>query len=273
MEGLKGTYRSVGVSAFRRVNPDTPLRRYAVTLILFLCFVAGAEAETPQELFQRGNAAYAQGQFDQAVKFYESMRSMGLRHWVVEYNVGNAYFKAGQAGKSIVSYERAFRLNPGQGDVIYNLHFALTKVGDPLLPAAALPRLFWRLFFGLSLNALTIGASLLFIGVCVGSGLWLLGRIHPTAEAAFVVVLVLLAAGLWAGLRITDAQRHEAIVVVPTAEVRGGPNTSYTANFTVPEGHRVQVLDEQEPVQGWLEIGVPDQGLKGWVPDSSVEVI
>jgi hypothetical protein len=62
-------------------------------------------------------------------------------------------------------------------------------------------------------------------------------------------------------------------VITSVAEVRSGPNTTYPTSFTVPEGHRVLILDEQEPIQGWLEIGVPDQGLKGWAPDTSVETI
>ena len=62
-------------------------------------------------------------------------------------------------------------------------------------------------------------------------------------------------------------------MVAPVAEVRSGPNMTYPANFTVPEGHRVLILKEEEPIQGWIEVGVPDQGLKGWVPDTSVEII
>ena len=61
--------------------------------------------------------------------------------------------------------------------------------------------------------------------------------------------------------------------MTPVAEVRSGPNTTYPANFTVPEGRRVLILKEEEPIQGWLEVGVPQEGLKGWVPDTSVEVI
>lgn len=63
------------------------------------------------------------------------------------------------------------------------------------------------------------------------------------------------------------------VVVSSVAEVRSGPNITYPANFTVPEGRRVLILKEQEPIQGWLEIGVPQEGLKGWVPDTSVETI
>ena len=79
--------------------------------------------------------------------------------------------------------------------------------------------------------------------------------------------------GSWMGARIYLLELPEGVVVASVAEVRSGPNLTYPANFTVPEGHRVQLLREQEPIQGWVEIGVPDQGLKGWIPESSVETI
>jgi hypothetical protein len=77
----------------------------------------------------------------------------------------------------------------------------------------------------------------------------------------------------WLGARMYLLEHPQGVVVSPIAEVRSGPNTTYPTNFTVPEGHRVLLLDEQEPVQGWFEIGAPEQGLKGWAPESSVEVL
>ncbi len=101
----------------------------------------------------------------------------------------------------------------------------------------------------------------------------MLGRYQPGAELTLGIVVLWLVLTAWLGFRVNLATKREAVVIIPTAEVRSGPTMSYTANFTIPEGRRVLVLDEQEPIQGWLEIGIPSEGLKGWVPDSSVELI
>lgn len=228
---------------------------------------------SPQQLFQQGNAAYAQGQFTQAISAYESARAQGLVHWALYYNLGNAYYKTNQTGKAIVNYERAFRLNSSQGDVLYNLNFSLSKAGDPLLPPGGLARLLWRMFFGLSLNMLTVFASLFFVGFCIGTTRFILGHYRPSGELALGVITTWLALSLWLGFRIALVQKHEAVVVVPTADVRSGPNLTYNANFTVPEGRRVLLLDEQEPIKGWAEIGIPSEGLKGWVPDVTIEAL
>jgi len=122
-------------------------------------------------------------------------------------------------------------------------------------------------------NSLTLLASLLFIFFCVAGGFALAGKNFLAGDLALVLGVLFGMLSGWLGARISLLERPVGVVVTSVAEVRSGPNTSYPANFTVPEGRRVLILEEQEPIQGWLEIGVPAEGLKGWAPDSSVEVI
>jgi len=46
------------------------------------------------------------------------------------YNLGNAYYRAGLIGMSIVCYERALRLEPGNQDVRDNLEFVNSRITD-----------------------------------------------------------------------------------------------------------------------------------------------
>jgi tetratricopeptide (TPR) repeat protein len=233
----------------------------------------GVSAETPQDLFKAGNALYAEGKFVEAAQKFQAADDQGLRHWVLEYNLGNAYYRAGQLGRAIAHYERAFRMNSGQGDIIYNLNLATQKAGDPELPTSALSALAWRVFYLLSINALTLVSSLVFLILCGVAGFALMGRRIMGTEMVLGTGMLFLAVLGWLGLRIYLLEKPVGVVVSPVAEVRSGPNTSYPANFTVPEGRRVLILEEQEPIQGWLEIGVPQEGLKGWVPQNSIEIL
>jgi hypothetical protein len=249
----------------------TGARPYVSLMILFLPLLC--YADTPQDLYKSGNALYAEGKFADAAQKYQSAADAGLRNWVLEYDLGNACYRAGQIGKGILHYERAFRINSGQGDVIYNLNLATTKAGDPELPTTALPALGWRLFYIFSVNTLTILSSFLFVSFCVVGGCALLDRYVLPRDVALGGGLLFVFLFGWLAARIFLLEKPTGVVVSPVAEVRSGPNTSYPANFTIPEGRRVLILKEQEPIQGWLEIGVPQEGLKGWVPDSSVEII
>jgi len=243
-----------------------------LTLIL-LFLAAPVLAEPAGDLYKAGNQQYAAGKFSDAVKKYQAAADEGLRHWVLEYNLGNAYFRTGQLGKAIVHYERAFRTNSGQADVIYNLNFATTKAGDPELPSTALPALAWRLFYFLPVNSLTLLVSLFLIFFCAAGGAALTDRNFLTGAWALSLGILFMVLSGWLGARISLIEKPVGVVVTNVAEIRSGPNTTYPANFTVPEGRRVLILEEQEPIQGWLEIGVPQEGLKGWVPEASVEVI
>jgi tetratricopeptide (TPR) repeat protein len=243
-------------------------------LILILIFLAApAFADTGPDLFRAGNTLYTEGKFSDAAQKYQAAEEAGLRNWVLEYNLANAYWRAGQMGKAILHFERAFRINSGQSDVIYNLNLATTKAGDPELPSGALPILAWRFVYFFSINTLTVFSSLLFVFFCVAGGFALAGRNFLKGDAALGLGGLFIVLAVWLGARIYLLEHPQGVVVSSVAEVRSGPNTTYPANFTVPEGHRVLILEEQEPVQGWLEVGVPQEGLKGWVPESSVEII
>src|SRR5207244_1500431 len=141
------------------------------------------------------------------------------------------------------------------------------------LPSGALPALAWRLFYVLSINAIAVLVSLLLLTFGVAAGFALAGRSFLKADAAFGLGGLLIVLLGWMGVRIYLLEHPQGVVVTPIAEVRSGPNTTYPTISTVPEGHRVLQLEEQEPVQGWLEIGIPQEGLKGWVPETSVEII
>jgi tetratricopeptide (TPR) repeat protein len=47
------------------------------------------------------------------------------------YNMGNAYFEAGEVGKAILSYRQAEKLLPGSSDLQYNLNQARNKLNLP----------------------------------------------------------------------------------------------------------------------------------------------
>ncbi len=241
------------------------------SLLAFSCRFAFAE--NSQDFYKSGNQFYASGKFTEAAQAYQSAIDSGLRSWVLEFNIGNAYYREGAIGKAALHFERAFHLNSSDPDVIYNLNLVTVKAGDPELPSSALPKLAWRLFYIFGINALTV-IWMLFFFVCVaaaGAALYVKPIFSRDRVVGIAFIFFILSG--WLGVRIYLLEKSEGVVVGQMAEVRSGPNTSYAANFTVPEGHRVMILKDQEPIQGWLEIGVPEQGLKGWVPDASVEVI
>ena len=64
-------------------------------------------------------------------------------------------------------------------------------------------------------------------------------------------------------------QQPEAIVMQSVVNAKGTPNETGTSLFVIHEGLKVAVTDR---VGTWVEIKLPN-GEKGWVEDSSIEII
>ena len=60
--------------------------------------------------FEAANAAYADGNYDDAIIGYESILEERM-HFESEYNLGNAYYKLGNWGPAILHYERVALLS------------------------------------------------------------------------------------------------------------------------------------------------------------------
>ena len=88
-----------------------------------------AEA-SPEQLWDRANTAYINGDFHAAAEFYEQILARGLSSMKLYYNLANACFKEGQLGKSILFYHRALRLAPGNDDIRHNLSVAEARTKD-----------------------------------------------------------------------------------------------------------------------------------------------
>ena len=102
---------------------------------------------------------------------------------------------------------------------------------------------------------------------------WLLARPPGFQRAGTGLLCALVFFGsAWLYRYYDERALAAAVVTTQKAEVRSGPGQNFRVGFTIPEGRRVLVLDETAHAD-WAEIGVYGEGLKGWVPRSSIERI
>ena len=102
-------------------------RRWILIGVLgFTALVPGADArsETREESFLRGNRLYEAGDFAGAAEAYAAIREQGWTSAELEYNLGNAYLKAGSVGRAIVHFRRALILRPGYANASDNIKYA-----------------------------------------------------------------------------------------------------------------------------------------------------
>jgi tetratricopeptide (TPR) repeat protein len=253
-------------------------RARALCLIVLMALVAAPrQARAQEEIFERGNQLYQQGDFAGAVEAYEAVRSAGFESADLHYNLGNAYFKSGELGRAILEWERALVLAPGTPDATANLELARSITADAVEP---LPR-FW-LFAALSwwvrlvprglLIALVAGAWLV---TCGGVVLRVWARSPDArrlatwlAAAAAAVVLVF---GTNLGVReLRLGQPERGVILAASVPVRSAPAEQDDLTlFEIHEGTRVRI---DQRTGEWAEV-VLDDGKVGWVPAAVFEVI
>lgn len=249
--------------------------RVSMTALIFLVFAGGAYgAGTGASTYNEANALYRQGEFRKAAGRYEEVVSRGVRNGYVFFNLGNAYFKAGETGRAILAYERALRLMPDDEDVLANLRF-VNAVKEDKSPDEAL---------NFATRILSSGYRLLSADVLAVSGSLCLFLL---ASAAVIRLLSASRRSLWIGLLVlagvgfcgsgalltyrvyTESSVSEAIVIADEVRGRSGPGDDYLLVFTIHEGTKVTIERMEDR---WYLIRLPN-GIGGWLPGTAMEII
>lgn len=82
---------------------------------------AQAQPDSPQAQFELGNAYYQAGQLAEAVTAYERAIALDPNYQAAYANLGVVYYQQQQFELAASQYEKALELNPDDGDVAYNL--------------------------------------------------------------------------------------------------------------------------------------------------------
>ena len=246
-------------------------------LFVVLTVLLPSPATGQVEFYQEGNRLYQEGDYGAALASYLRVVEAGFEGGEVYYNIGNAYFKSGDLPRSILFYERARRLLPGDENVRANLDLARSLTVDDVQP---LPR-FWLLNAVewwvnlLPRTLLMIIVASMYVGAAFGLILLITKREHPlavwggwlalAAGAVFLVLSLNLAAR-----ELGLGRAEEAIVLQPEVDVMSAPSEDRTlALFKVHEGTKVRVDRRSEE---WAEVVLED-GKVGWVRVGVLETI
>jgi len=250
-------------------------RAAAVLLALMLGMATGLGAQ--EEIFERGNQLYQDGDFAGAVDAYEAVRSAGFESAALHYNLGNAYFKSGELGRSILEWERARALAPGDADAQANLDLARSLTQDVVEP---LPR-FWLLSaVSWWLRLLPRSVLLALVGgAWLAAGVGVVARILTRSPdvrrwAGWLAVAgagVVAVFGTNLMVRELGIDRPDrAVILADAVPVRSAPaDQDDLTLFEIHEGTRVRI---EERTGEWAEV-VLDDGKVGWVRGDVMEEI
>lgn len=242
---------------------------------LLLGFVP-ARSQSLDTLWDAANTAYINADYQAAIATYDSILATGNVSYKVYYNLGNAYFKEGKIGPSILNYNRALRLAPSNPDIEYNLRVANSYVKDKIehVPEFFLKTWMRSLRMSLSSNAWATMSLILLTVMLACVLLYLLATKLALRKTGFYSAIVLLLLFIFSVVSASVGRRElthakEAIVMSTAAPVKSSPDNGSKDLFVLHEGTKVRVLNALDE---WQEISIAD-GNKGWIKKSAIELI
>ena len=229
-----------------------------------------------ESTLKKAEEAYAKEDYTQAIELYESVLKSYGESAMVYYNLGNAYYKAGKVAPTILNYERALLLNPGDSDTRFNLQVARQKTVDKIEPIG---EFFLTRWIGTVEDVYSadgwakwgVASFLLFIGCLV---LFFFSKWIRLKKIGFFAGICFLLISLVANLFADSQQdkllhRADAIVFASTVTVKSSPDASGTDLFILHEGTKVTI---KSTLGEWSEIQLED-GNVGWMPSKEIQQI
>lgn len=233
-------------------------------------------ALSPDQLWDKANTAYINGDYHAAAEFYEQILAQGLTSVKLYYNLANAYFKEDRLGKAVLFYHRALRLAPGNEDIRYNLSVAEARTKDNIerIPEFFLTTWMRGVRHTMSCTAWSVLSLVLLAAMLVLFLFYLLAQRLSLRKAGFYGTLVaallfMLTSWFALGERREMLDDTHAVVMPASTAVKSSPDKSSTDLFVLHEGTVVEITDR---LDAWCEIMIAD-GKKGWVECRKIETI
>ena len=245
---------------------------FALLILAWAGVAVAAESAppSPQTTFYHANTLYKDGQYEAAAKEYELLQA-GLASGNLYFNLGNAYFKAGEKGKAILNYERARRLIPGDPDLGANLAYAQSLTGAEACAPALWQAVAFPLAHRLATNRLMWAASAGYTLLLLALAAYRLWPSRPrwlVYAASMLAALAVVTGTSLAQQVLSDDWQRQAVVIGPgETPTRFEPAENGTVHFVLKEGSLVRVADSRD---NWLEVARCD-GRRGWIEKSAIE--
>ena len=252
------------------------LRRVFSFFILLLVFNSGhvcAQTSSDEALsnFVAAGISYKAGQYDEAINLYNGMLTSRWVSGPLYYNLGNAYFKKGDLGRAVLSYERAKHFIPRDSDLRFNRQYVLAKVTQ--YGNGQKNSVFDRLIDGhvqfYTIDEMVIIFSVLGLAFCGSILIFSYFRCPVIVQRCMMIFLMFSFLIYACGLIIKVQDQKGKAIVLQSTESYFEPRSDSTVHFKLSEGMKARILK----VEGkWTKIERSDKKI-GWMTKELLEEI
>ena len=260
------------------------MKRYIIGLVAMLFVAMFAQSQTLQK---KAENAYLSEKYNRAIELYNlAIEKDGLSTGIY-YNLGNAYYKVGDLGHAVLSYERALLLDPNNADARASLAFVNSKLKDkPSNDENIIEALSKKIMTLTSANGWGVIGIVSFLLLLGAAGLYVFTGTVALRKTGFFAGLIFLTVcvianvvGYRMGQRIRDSKSGVVIsdnVILSVAPRE--PKTKADEAFVLHEGTKIYLLDSVEIKSGqavaakWYDVQV-DDNHRAWIKAKDFEKI
>ena len=253
-------------------------------IVAFFCL--SVQSLLAQTVSEKAEKAYTEDKYQEAVTLYEQLIKEGQVSSDLYYNLGNSYFKSGNLGKSVLSYERALLLDPNNAEAETNLAFVNSKIKDKMSNGENMMNtLYASILHSFSYNGWAILGIVSFFLILACAALYIFNNSILIRKIGFFVgmsmIFICLLANIFAYKSSKALTNSGKAVVIDDSVILSlsprEPKSKSEEAFILNEGVKVEILDSVEVKEGeikqvWYNVQA-DDAHKAWIDSKHVEKI
>ncbi len=260
-------------SLVEKIGPLLERTKFLSWFLLVVLVQSGhaIASDTRSQIFLRAQAIFDNAKspedYRSAAQEFEKILVDGFECGAVFYNIGNAYFRAGEYGRAIIHYRKAKPYRPRDTYLEANLQQALAMAPGRLMP---LPKpwwnhvLFWTEWFSFPRKVLLTSIGLTLTACLLVIATWL----QRSQLYLLAGVVLILATALGLDMAINNPNSVNRAVIIGETVARKGIGKDYEPAFDQPlrDGAEFSILSQTNDwTFGHFE-GIGD----GWVRNDFV---
>ncbi len=247
-----------------------------VVLLVFLISVKILPLSNPSEMMKKGNEYFLSGDYQKSIEVYEKLIADGFKGASLYFNLGNAYYRVGKIGLSILYYEKAKQFSPNDEDINHNLNFVRLQTKDKIekLPAFFLFDWWEVLLSYLHINQLTVFSYLFFLISLIAITFYVLSNDLKVKRISFysifvsVTILIISVSFLILKLHREENLKY-GVLITSSTFVKSSPDPESKDVFIIHEGLKFKIEDK---IENWYKIRL-DDGKVGWIDKYQAGII
>lgn len=251
-------------------------------LLFFLLLFSGfqhltfAQKDNANALFEKGLTAFQKEEYENAVQFFERALTTEYKSAACYINLGLAYHKSGDLGRTVLSFEKALRIDPGNATAKQNLMAARQLISTEIKAS----KTFWLFglwnFLCLSLTSrywTIVFWIFLYAGISFFALRFLIINEWVRKKGNLLTIMLLTSAFLFLAAG-SNAYNHEfnpkaGIIINQNTGIRTAPGLDGEDIMVLSAGVKASLIEQSGD---WTRLRL-ENGVQGWVPSRFFELI